>query len=157
MVIARFTFPDSGCTAVSGKCLSGPSGSSSNWNKPAWWSLADTIIHNLQYGTTSCNAWKNGAGELDIHEVLEVGGNQGVLSFHMGSHFAGSAPRAFARPFSKPMTMAVIISQETFHVQVLDDSINLGKSLTNELVRSWNNDTTTEGNIIVDVSRWSHA
>ena len=156
MVIARFTFPDSGCTAVSSKCYSGPSGSSTNWNKPAWWSLVDTIVHNLQYGTTNCNAWRNGAGEMDIHEVLEVGGKKGTLSFHMGNHFAGSAPQGFARPFSEPMTMAVIISQSSFHVQVLDDSVTLGKSLANELVRSWINNTRTEGNIIFDVRGWKH-
>lgn len=102
-------------------------------------SLGDTVVHNLQYGASGCNSWKKGAGELDIHEVLEVGGDKGYLSFHMGNHFAGTPPQAFARPFTQAMTLAVIISGETFRAQVLDDGTELGDSLTGETITSWIN------------------
>ena len=139
VVIAKFRFPMSGCKAASANCPAGILGMGNNWDMPAWWSLGDTVVHNLQYGASGCNSWKKGAGELDIHEVLEVGGDKGYLSFHMGNHFAGTPPQAFSRPIDKTMTMAVIISGETFRVQVLDDTVVLGDSFDAETITSWIN------------------
>ena len=105
--------------------------------------MPSTTINIGQYGfsfSSACTGWTSGSGELDIHEILP--GNEpssiGYASLHMNGHYSGTPPQGFTRPDGAgTMKMAVIMSGNQLHIQVLDSSVQFGHSLSQDTVNMW--------------------
>ena len=143
IVLAEYTMPQSACGS---NCTNHIIGDSDNTNLPAIWSLASTTVNIGQYGFSwsgSCTGWNNGAGELDIHEVLPGAEPSGIgyASLHMDNHYSGTPPQGFVRPDTpgKSMKIAIILSGSTMHIQVLGQSAQFGEGIDDETVQGWIN------------------
>jgi len=115
-----------------------PSAADSGFNgdMPAVWMLNAQIPRTLQYGSPTCSCWETGCGEFDIMEVLSSGATQCKSTFHTNT-LAGDSDY-IDRPTSGTIKIAVIFSSatSTAHIQVLDDSIDFGTSLTTDEIQA---------------------
>ena len=120
--IMKYQMPSSGSK--------GPkSWTSPNPDMPAIWALNTQIVNTQQYAPCSC--WTTGCGELDIHEIVDVGGTIGYSCTHMGDNYAGGPSNGLARPLTGPMTLMVTVSKasNSVTVQVVDNDTVYGDTL----------------------------
>jgi hypothetical protein len=105
-----------------------------NGDMPAIWALNAQIPRTVQYGDPSCSCWTSGCGEFDIIEVLSSGAKECKSTIHTNAP-AGDSDY-IERPASSYMKLAVVFSSvdSKIHIQVLDDSVIFGPSLTGEQI-----------------------
>lgn len=112
-----------------------------NADMPAFWLLNTQAVNQQQYAKCSC--WATGCGEWDIHEILSAGDTTGYASMHMGSNYAGQAPKRLPRPTSETMKMAAIVSGGVAHVEVLDPSTVFDMTISGSIVSGYLNSPDT--------------
>lgn len=92
-------------------------------NMPAIWLLNANLVNLVQYGGDTCSCWTSGCGELDIFEVIPGDYNSAVTQIHMSpdSNLNTGVDGVFARPFNEFITVALIMSDSSIRIQVVED------------------------------------
>ncbi|KAL8933434.1 MAG: hypothetical protein Q9211_005786 [Gyalolechia sp. 1 TL-2023] len=112
-----------------------------NGDMPGIWLLNAQIPLTSQYGTNpECSCWTSGCGEFDLFEVLDTGDFRCKSTLHMAP--AGGSSDYFQRPKDKTIKAAVLLqgSNESAHIQILDDSQSFDESLASEAVQAMTQD-----------------
>lgn len=102
---------------------------------PALWALNGRIPRSAQY--KSCSCWATGCGELDIFEVLDLGGNKCMTQIHSAKS-PGNA-NWFARPVDTYAKVGVIFSEASASVVIVElpSDTDFSLALKDTLVESW--------------------
>lgn len=111
-------------------------------NMPAIWLLNAQIPRTLQYGSAACSCWTTGCGEFDVFEVLAPGDKRAKSTLH--GNIAGGDSDYFARPESGPIKLALVLSNNQIHIQVLDSSTTFGSSVSSSFINSIISSTSTQ-------------
>ncbi|KAI1392782.1 putative TOS1-like glycosyl hydrolase-domain-containing protein [Hypoxylon trugodes] len=121
-----------------------------NGDMPAVWALNGKIPRTGQYSKCSCWSGDNaspqqgGCGEADIFEVLRSGDTKAKSTFHFAAGIGDS--HYFDRPtdVNSPVTVAVVFQESTSSttIKVLDDSYDIGTSLTSDQIEDIVKDET---------------
>ncbi|KAL8639057.1 MAG: hypothetical protein Q9228_003856 [Teloschistes exilis] len=112
-----------------------------NGDMPGIWLLNAQIPLTSQYGTNpKCSCWTSGCGEFDLFEILDTGNFRCKSTLHMAP--AGGSSDYFQRPEKNTIKAAILFmgSQESAHIQVLDDSRTFDESLAAEVIDSMTKD-----------------
>lgn len=115
-----------------------------NVDMPAIWMLNAQIPRTLQYGDSSCSCWSTGCGEFDVFEVLNSGNDFLTNHLHSGqgsststSSGGGGTSDYIARPTSGTMKAAVIFSDSSITITVLDSSTTFDTFLSDATLEKW--------------------
>lgn len=117
--------------------------SSFNGDMPAIWMLNAQIPRTVQYGNSKCSCWDTGCGEFDVFEVLNSGNNFLTSHLHTGQNGGASGKGGagtgdyIARPTSGTMKAAVIFSDSSITITVLDDSTTFDGFVSDATLQQW--------------------
>ncbi|KAI9841081.1 MAG: target of Sbf [Thelocarpon superellum] len=117
-----------------------------NLNMPAIWILNAKIPRTSQFpADPACSCWASGCGEFDLFEILNSGNTKAKSTFHMGQ--AAGDSDYFVRPTGATIKAAVILdgSSSIAHIQVLDDSVTFGDTLSKSDVDGFLSKSTGAG------------
>lgn len=113
-------------------------------NEPAIWMLNAQIPRTLQYGPAPCSCWTTGCGEFDIFEVLAPGDHRCKSTIHGNAQ--GGDSDYFDRPTGAPIKAAVVMTNNAFHIKILDDSTTFGQGLDSSFVDGIVSSSSSNGN-----------
>lgn len=113
-----------------------------NADMPGIWLLNAQIPLTSQYGTNpGCSCWTSGCGEFDLFEILDTGNFRCKSTLHMAP--AGGSSDYFQRPEKSTIKAAVLFagSQQSAHIQVLDDGQSFDESLAASVIEAIGKDS----------------